>query len=254
VPIIALTANAIVGNERMFLQSGFQAFLPKPIDVQRMDLVLRQWVRDQTRETEGPAEPEEEPEFPAEQHIDDIDGLDMQKGLARFGGDSDALLQALRSYAKNTPALLEQIRVPAEVNLPEYTIIVHGIKSSSYSIGAMTTGSMAEKLEHAAQAGNFGFVGEHNAAFVESLEKLLAALAALPEQSAATLPAKAEPDAGTLDKLREACAKYDMDGVDRAMAELEGFTYDNGQELIAWLRERVSAMEFRQILDRLAEK
>jgi CheY-like chemotaxis protein len=44
VPIIALTANVIVGNEDMFLHSGFQAFLSKPIDVFLMDDIINRWV------------------------------------------------------------------------------------------------------------------------------------------------------------------------------------------------------------------
>jgi CheY-like chemotaxis protein len=51
VPIIALTANAIAGNERMFLESGFQAFLSKPFDIRKLDSILRQWVRDKSKET-----------------------------------------------------------------------------------------------------------------------------------------------------------------------------------------------------------
>jgi CheY-like chemotaxis protein len=45
VPIIALTANAIVGNEKMFLENGFQDFVPKPIDMAKLDAVLRRWVK-----------------------------------------------------------------------------------------------------------------------------------------------------------------------------------------------------------------
>ncbi|MDR1174611.1 MAG: response regulator [Treponema sp.] len=44
VPIIALTANAIVGNEAMFLENGFQGFLSKPIDLARLDAILRTWI------------------------------------------------------------------------------------------------------------------------------------------------------------------------------------------------------------------
>ncbi|MDR0350733.1 MAG: response regulator [Coriobacteriales bacterium] len=50
IPIIALTANAVTGSEQMFLDNGFQAFLSKPIDVGRLDAILRQWVRDKERE------------------------------------------------------------------------------------------------------------------------------------------------------------------------------------------------------------
>jgi CheY-like chemotaxis protein len=45
VPIIALTANAVAGSEQMFLDNGFNAFLPKPFNVMDMDAVVQQWVK-----------------------------------------------------------------------------------------------------------------------------------------------------------------------------------------------------------------
>ncbi len=50
IPIIALTANAVVGTEEMFLSKGFQDFIPKPIDTAKLDAVLRRWVRNKERE------------------------------------------------------------------------------------------------------------------------------------------------------------------------------------------------------------
>ena len=44
IPIIALTANAIVGNEQMFLDNDFQAFLAKPINVIQLDSIVRKWI------------------------------------------------------------------------------------------------------------------------------------------------------------------------------------------------------------------
>jgi CheY-like chemotaxis protein len=44
-PIIALTANAVAGSEQMFLENGFNAFLPKPINVMTLDAVVQRWVR-----------------------------------------------------------------------------------------------------------------------------------------------------------------------------------------------------------------
>jgi signal transduction histidine kinase/ActR/RegA family two-component response regulator len=44
VPIIALTANAMVGSSEIFLQNGFQGFLAKPIDLREMNEVLVRWV------------------------------------------------------------------------------------------------------------------------------------------------------------------------------------------------------------------
>jgi CheY-like chemotaxis protein len=52
VPIIALTANAIVGNDKMFLEHGFQDFLTKPIDIMRLNEAINRWVRDKNYEQE----------------------------------------------------------------------------------------------------------------------------------------------------------------------------------------------------------
>jgi len=45
VPIIALSANAIAGSDKMFMENGFQGFLAKPIEPQKLDDVLDRWVR-----------------------------------------------------------------------------------------------------------------------------------------------------------------------------------------------------------------
>jgi signal transduction histidine kinase/CheY-like chemotaxis protein len=50
IPIIALTANAIAGNEQMFLENGFNAFISKPINVMTLDAVVQQWVKDSVKE------------------------------------------------------------------------------------------------------------------------------------------------------------------------------------------------------------
>jgi CheY-like chemotaxis protein len=45
-PIVALTANAIVGNEKKFRASGFDDFISKPIDIKQLDGVLTRLIRD----------------------------------------------------------------------------------------------------------------------------------------------------------------------------------------------------------------
>jgi signal transduction histidine kinase len=50
IPIIALTANVVSGNEQMFLDNGFNAYLPKPFNVMLLDSVVQRWVRDKSKE------------------------------------------------------------------------------------------------------------------------------------------------------------------------------------------------------------
>jgi len=44
--IVALTANALVGNSEMFLDNGFDGFISKPIDIIQLEKILNEFVRD----------------------------------------------------------------------------------------------------------------------------------------------------------------------------------------------------------------
>ena len=45
-PIVALTANAISGQADIFLKSGFDDFISKPIDIRQLNLILNRLIRD----------------------------------------------------------------------------------------------------------------------------------------------------------------------------------------------------------------
>ncbi|MDR3120487.1 MAG: response regulator, partial [Clostridiales bacterium] len=331
IPVIALTANAILGNEEMFLSRGFQAFISKPIDIGQLDSVIRQWVRDKSTEAqlaerkvsadglvEGidmrsgrerrrfadrradtsrrtgvdrRVDPEKWAALMAEHkalmaehealmkvHADmadaaaavaanggesagafadwKIDGLDMDKCLERFGGDVESVLLVLRSYATNTRPDLEKARAVTQEKLSDYAVTVHGIKGSSRGICAEPVGAAAEALEHAAKAGNFEFVSQNNAAFIAAAERLIGdlniKLKAVDDTN--QKPEREAPDRLVLDRLKDACVSYDMDGVDTMLSELECFSYTaaDARELVEWLRASVDRMEFREIAERLS--
>jgi Signal transduction histidine kinase len=44
--VIALTANALVGQAEMFMQNGFDGFISKPIDVRQLNAALNKMIRD----------------------------------------------------------------------------------------------------------------------------------------------------------------------------------------------------------------
>ena len=45
-PIVALTANALKDMEKMFMENGFSGFVSKPIDVDKLDMYLKRFIRD----------------------------------------------------------------------------------------------------------------------------------------------------------------------------------------------------------------
>ena len=53
-PIIALSANAVVGQAEVFLEQGFDEFISKPIDTRRLHDILNRWVRDKHCEEKTP--------------------------------------------------------------------------------------------------------------------------------------------------------------------------------------------------------
>ena len=50
IPIIALTAVDIAGIKEKFYAHGFQAYLSKPIDISRLDLTIRRWIKQKFEE------------------------------------------------------------------------------------------------------------------------------------------------------------------------------------------------------------
>ena len=50
-PIIALTANAVVGQQDIFIASGFDGYISKPIDIRQLNDVLNKFIRDKKSNT-----------------------------------------------------------------------------------------------------------------------------------------------------------------------------------------------------------
>ncbi|MDR2482732.1 MAG: response regulator [Treponema sp.] len=247
VPIIVLTANALMGNEEMFLGAGFQDFLTKPIDIFRLDAVIHRWVRDKSRER-GSAE-----DAPSGGNTSDlvswvIPGLDIPKALERFGGNGEVLAGTLRSYQEQIHGLLDALRtVPGPDDteaLKRYTVTAHGVKGASYGICADEAGRLAEDLEKAARAGDSAYIAAHNGELIAAAEQVAAALAAALGRDA--------PDPGVLARLKEACRLYDLPEVDRLMGELERYAYRSGQDRVRWLRERIDAMDLQTVAETLS--
>jgi len=262
VPIIALTANAIVGNEEIFLKKGFQAFVSKPIEITRLDNVIREWVRDKDKEKlyirqNGREHDDAEDDIDLDiKSLDEkISGVNIEKGVKRFSGDAGAYLSVLRSFATNSLPLLDAAdqACKSKQRMAEYETIVHGIKGSSGSICADETAELAKALENAALAEDFDYIQKNNSAFTEQTRNLIKDIENLLDEalSAKTTQKKDKPDKKTLERIREACINFEMNNVDDAITELEEFEYESGGELVVWLRENAEQTNFDEMTQRL---
>jgi CheY-like chemotaxis protein/anti-sigma regulatory factor (Ser/Thr protein kinase) len=260
IPIIALTANAVLGNEEMFLSKGFQAFLSKPIDISRLDEVIRQWIRDKEKEKlySNVAETVESEETKKDsvsllQNVI-IAGLDIKRALKQFRDDEEAYIDVLRSYAANTRDNLDLMTKVSEEKIKDYEVTVHGVKGSCYGICADELGKVAEALEKAAKSGDWEFISKHNSPFIDTARKFISELERMISEidSQVKKPIKDKPDNQMLTKLRDACDTYDMDEVDEAMKEISRYQYTSDEGLAQWLEKNVELMNFTEIVEKLS--
>ncbi|MDR2559066.1 MAG: GAF domain-containing protein [Oscillospiraceae bacterium] len=172
-PIIALTANAAVGNEEMFLAKGFRAFLSKPINVMKLDAVVRKWImKDGKQPTAGSRQPPPSESAP-QLSTDDIPGINMKLGLSLYEDDMEMFVEILTSYAENIPAEIEKLYNVSEENLRDYAINIHTIKGAFAGIGAKELSLRAKEMERMAKAGDLSGVQAVNDAFIKDSKTLL---------------------------------------------------------------------------------
>ena len=181
VPIIALTANAIKGVSEMFLANGFTEYLSKPIDTERLGEVLSKWIpadkkEDAIEEVESSEnvvaeDDDEENLHNLLRHIEDVD---YDKAMTLCGKSEDILISVIEVYVKSYPQIKERIdKTYAEEDLKNYAIEVHGVKSSSRSVGNDVLGEMAYRLEIEAKDGNISYVKENHDEFYSKYEQFV---------------------------------------------------------------------------------
>jgi HPt (histidine-containing phosphotransfer) domain-containing protein len=240
----------------MFYKHGFQAFLSKPIDIMALDSVVRKWVRNEMQENLAdiseisPAaniSPEDE------SIVINIPGIDVERGLSLYSDELDIYVPLLRSYAVNTPAILDKLRTVSEETLADYVIAVHGLKGTSANIGAEMTREVAMRLEKLSRAGDLEDVLAINDRFIKDTENVIANIKMWFEQ----YDLKHEkirlesPNREVIAMLRQSCENYDMNGIDKAMAELESASYVSGSDFVTWLREKINVSEISEVAERL---
>jgi signal transduction histidine kinase/FixJ family two-component response regulator/HPt (histidine-containing phosphotransfer) domain-containing protein len=262
IPIIALTANAVLGTEEMFYEHDFQAFISKPIDIMQLDSVIQKFVRDKSREgqtNDSLESPDDSGTFIPELSQGDgkwgieIAGIDTEKGLAICGGDSEIYRSVMRSCAADVFAVLEKFRYVSAETLPAYTIAIHGLKGASANIGAEALRQTAADLEVMGKNGDLQGVLALNNAFVEEAECLVVEIKTWLEKQEAevTKPQLHSPDRAILTHLRQCCEDYDFDSANQDLLELEKAIYEMDMELVTCLREKIDTYNFDEAAELL---
>jgi signal transduction histidine kinase/CheY-like chemotaxis protein/GGDEF domain-containing protein len=144
-PIIAMTANTMVGDRDKALAAGMDDHISKPIDVQVMFDTIARWVR--------PRPPPEPPAAAAPRErsaLDALPGFDIAVGRATTGG-SDKLLRRLLTMFRDSHAdfvaHFEAARTGGEPGDAMRT--AHNLRTIAASLGAEAVRAQAQALEDA---------------------------------------------------------------------------------------------------------
>jgi len=256
-PIVALTANAVSGMKEMFLENGFQDFIAKPIDINKLDIILDNLLPQSKREAYV-----ESKEAAAESPAFKIEGIDVKSGIYMTGGSAKNYLKTLGIFRDDSIKKTAILRTCLESgDMPLYATHVHALKSAAASIGAARVSNLARSLEAAAKNGDREFVSKNTERFIEELNLLLESIRLAVATVLKDKKQTGKIDADTVKKrageLKDALGSLDMEKVDSSVAELRSETNETEFEnLVEEISNNILICEYdkaEELTDQLLE-
>ncbi len=144
IPVIMLTANAIVGDKERYLDEGFDDFLSKPIVPEQLDQMIWKYLP-KSKIIEKNQAPKK---LSTDQLRDKFEGIDIDAGLANCMGDENLYADIFMDFVQ-LPIREELSEHYSNGDYKNYCIAIHGFKNNAYSVGAMELGNMAYEMEKA---------------------------------------------------------------------------------------------------------
>ena len=139
IPIVAMTADAMVGVKEKCLEIGMQDFITKPINLDEMFGAMVKWIKpdekqrnktqDARRKTQDSST--KEPDIPA------IPGLNIESALGRMNNKKKLYFSVLEKFYNNNQNFIDEIKATLEKEDHETAQrLIHTLKGVSGNIGA----------------------------------------------------------------------------------------------------------------------
>jgi len=158
-PIVALTANIMTGQAKIFFDNGFDDFISKPINSRQLDSVLNKLIRNK-----------QTPKVIADARQQKKDAMKMYKKsdeyLAVFAKDAKKALFEIEQTFKN-------ISDASNDDLQMFAVNSHSMKSLLADIGENTLSQMAFALEEAGKQRDKNTIAKKTQQFVSEVEAIV---------------------------------------------------------------------------------
>jgi len=250
VPIVALTANAVYGTRKELLESGFNDYVAKPIEVKHLESVLKRYL--------GDVEKNDEDVDVIVQTTVSIEGIDAIHAMEKMHLEEKVYLGILRTYYIDLPETLNRIvKSKKEGNIKQFVIDVHAVKSTSASVGAMELSELAKQLEFAGKEENLKFIDSHINPFVEKCERMIKVLDKFweAEEDVVTDDEISILDEQWLLDIRQACDEMDSSKASTLLEQVQGKRFSQEENsLLKKIKEYVNQYDYEKVVSLLEPK
>jgi CheY-like chemotaxis protein/HPt (histidine-containing phosphotransfer) domain-containing protein len=150
VMIIAMTANAMHGDQEKCLAAGMNSYVPKPVRPEALQAALEQFQVDRSGGAKAGAP---NPGFPESAPVSLDTPVDVQRLMDFAGGSSENFAELVTLYIKQTSEQLRQIRFAHQEGVfASVASLSHSCAGASATCGMMTIVPILRQLEHCALA------------------------------------------------------------------------------------------------------